>query len=116
MVTCKVLVDLYLFQKHGIFAGALLSEDVTGKYSLHHINLSIQVVFMGSSTMGVVKTIESFPYLRNCIMKHIFFILFYVHTMFGSFLHPPPHPLNHPTPPLLPYSLTSRQKLFFPYI
>jgi hypothetical protein len=31
MVTGKVLVDLFLFQKYRIFAGALLSEDVTLK-------------------------------------------------------------------------------------
>jgi hypothetical protein len=36
------------------------------------------------------------------LLKKFFFFYLYVHTMFGSFLPPSPHPLTYPPTPSLP--------------
>jgi hypothetical protein len=57
----------------------------------------------------------------SLICRLYFFLIFlfysYVHTMFGSFLPLSLHPLPYPRPPpLSPQPLTTRQKLFCPYL
>jgi hypothetical protein len=73
----------------------------------------------GDVTILLISGVAAFSLLPTLLAQlnhpESFFVVVvvysYVHTMFGSFLHPNPRPL-----PLPSYPFTSRQKLFCPYL
>jgi hypothetical protein len=73
----------------------------------------LQEVLLGGGRIGFVNA----P-LTSSEVRDFFFFYSYVHTMFGSFLPPSLRPLHSPLALILPpaTSLTTRQKLCYPYI